>query len=57
MNTTVEALQALYVKKGGNLEDVANITTIPDMIDALADIGAGMVVTDDGDGNVTLSIK
>ena len=37
MNTTVEALQALYVSKGGNLSDVENITTIPEMIDALAD--------------------
>lgn len=35
MKTTVEALQDLYVAKGGNFEDVENITTIPDMIDAL----------------------
>lgn len=35
---TVEALQALYVAFGGNIEDVANITTIPEMINALATI-------------------
>ena len=32
MVSTVEALQELYVSKGGSLEDVINITTIPDMI-------------------------
>lgn len=35
---TVEAFQALYVAFGGNIEDVANITTIPEMINALATI-------------------
>lgn len=36
MNTTVEALQALYVTKGGDLSDVKDLNTIPDMIDAIA---------------------
>ena len=36
MQTTIEALQDLYVARGGNLEDVQNINTIPDMIDAIA---------------------
>lgn len=35
---TVEALQALYVAFGGNIEDVVNITTIPEMLNALATI-------------------
>ena len=35
---TVEALQALYVAFGGNIEDVANITTIPEMINALVTV-------------------
>lgn len=38
MNTTVEALIALYVAKGGEASTVANITTIPEMILALAAI-------------------
>lgn len=35
MKTTVEALQDFYVSRGGDLADVVNINTIPDMIDAL----------------------
>lgn len=35
---TVEALQALYVAFGGNIEDVVNITTIPEMLNAIATI-------------------
>jgi hypothetical protein len=38
MNTTVEALKALYVALGGTAADVANITLIPDMINAIAEI-------------------
>lgn len=48
MNTTVQALQALYVKLGGSLTDtydniadgatVADYATIPDMVDAIAQI-------------------
>ena len=36
MDTTVKALQNLYVALGGTAADVANLVTIPDMIDALA---------------------
>lgn len=35
MNTTIEALQKLYVALGGTAADVANITIIPDMINAI----------------------
>lgn len=48
MNTTVQALQALYVKLGGSLTDtydsiadgatVADYATVPDMVDAIAQI-------------------
>lgn len=48
MNTTVQALQALYVKLGGSLTDtydniadgatVADYAIIPDMVDAIAQI-------------------
>ncbi len=38
MDTTIQALQNLYVAKGGTLEDVQNIVTIPDMINALAEL-------------------
>lgn len=38
MVTTVEALHGLYVAKGGSLEDVKNLSTIPDMIEALSGI-------------------
>lgn len=36
MDTTITALQALYVAMGGNLSDVQNIVLIPDMINAIA---------------------
>lgn len=38
MNTTVNALKSLYVVLGGNVEDVENITLIPDMITAFENI-------------------
>ncbi len=43
MNTTVEALKALYVALGGSADDVANITIIPDMINAIATKAALLV--------------
>lgn len=46
MKTTIEALQDLYVAKGGNLEDVENITTIPDMIDAITTIETTIINAD-----------
>ena len=36
MDTTVQALQNLYAALGGTSADVANINTIPDMINAIA---------------------
>lgn len=36
MDTTVKALQTLYVALGGTAADVENLTTIPDMINAIA---------------------
>lgn len=36
MNQTVDALKALYAALGGNSADVANITLIPDMVNAIA---------------------
>lgn len=38
MDNTVQALQNLYVALGGEQEAVANIVTIPDMINAIADL-------------------
>ena len=40
MNTTVEALKALYVALGGTAADVADIVLIPDMIEAIATVAA-----------------
>lgn len=40
MDTTVDALKNLYVALGGTADDVANITLIPDMINALATVAA-----------------
>ena len=36
MDTNIIALGKLYVALGGNAADVANITLIPDMINAIA---------------------
>lgn len=41
MVTTVEALQDLYVSLGGDMDDVKNFTTIPDMISAISDFEEG----------------
>ena len=40
MNTTVDALKALYVALGGTASDVADVVLIPDMIDAIATVAA-----------------
>lgn len=40
MDTTVDALKNLYVALGGEAADVADITLIPDMINAIADLKA-----------------
>lgn len=57
MKTTVEALQDYYVEAGGQLADVADITTIPDMIDAITALGGGSgsslpAVTSDDNGKL-----
>lgn len=36
MDTTVNALKKLYVAVGGDADEVADISRIPDMIDALS---------------------
>lgn len=36
MDTTVKALQNLYTALGGTAADVENISTIPDMVNAIA---------------------
>ena len=40
MDTTVDALKALYAALGGTASDVANIVLIPDMINAIATVAA-----------------
>jgi hypothetical protein len=37
MDNTITALQNLYVALGGTASDVANVTIIPGMINAIAD--------------------
>lgn len=36
MNKTIDALKALYVALGGSADTVANISIIPEMINAIA---------------------
>ena len=43
MNNTIEALQNLYVAMGGQADDVANLTIIPDLINAIATQAATIV--------------
>ena len=40
--TTVEALKSLYTALGGDSADVADISTNPDMINALCEVASGM---------------
>jgi hypothetical protein len=57
-STTVDALKALYVALGGTAADVADLTLIPDVINAIAEFvsDGGTVelpaVTAENDGNV-----
>lgn len=37
MDRTVDALKNLYVAYGGTADDVENLVTIPDMINAIAE--------------------
>ena len=41
MSDNVTALKNLYVAMGGTLSNVENVTTIPDMINAIAALKAG----------------
>lgn len=57
MINTIAALQGLYVALGGDIGDVANINTIPDMLEAVASVagGAGGVlpaVTSEDNGDI-----
>lgn len=40
MINTIGALQGLYVALGGELSDVANVTTIPEMLTAISTVAA-----------------
>ena len=40
MDNTIDALKNLYVALGGDADDVAEITIIPDMINAIATVAA-----------------
>ena len=58
MDNNITALQGLYVALGGNIEDVENLNTIPDMINAIATVASGVAeatlpaVTAEDDGKV-----
>ena len=43
MKQTVDALKAVYVALGGNAADVADLTLIPDVINAIATVAASTV--------------
>ena len=62
--TTVEALKNLYVALGGTATDVANVSLIPDMINAIATIAASagielpaVTTSDNGDVLTVVSGK
>lgn len=42
MDNNITALQGLYVALGGDAEDVENITTIPELINAIATVATGV---------------
>ena len=66
MNTTIEALQALYVALGGDLtdtyEDIANgvavseYAVIPDVINAIAELKASETTTSSDDAADTTEL-
>lgn len=58
MDNNITALQALYVALGGDADDVAELNTIPEMINAIATVAAGVAdatlpaVTAANDGDI-----
>ena len=60
MDTTVIALKNLYVALGGTASDVADISLIPDMINAIATVvtgaGAGLPVVSKSDNGDVLTV-
>lgn len=61
MDNNITALQGLYVALGGTLADVANITTIPEMINAIATVvpsgaGASLPAVTDADNGKLLTV-
>lgn len=62
MDTTVKALKNLYVALGGDADDVADITIIPDIINAIATIAASAgiglpAVTSEDNGDVLTVVE
>ena len=58
MNTTVDALKALYIAFGGSADDVADLTVIPDVIMAIANLGsvkATSAMSVDNSGNLSIT--
>lgn len=51
MDTTVKALQNLYTALGGDAADVENLSTIPDMVNAIATQVAANAAAKTSDGN------
>lgn len=54
MSTTVESLKGLYEALGGDADDVAVVSLIPDMIDAIAAVvaaGGGQLPAVDAEDN------
>ena len=47
MDTTIKALQALYVALGGSSSTVADMTIIPDLINAIATQVASLSLTNE----------
>lgn len=57
MDNTINALCALYVALGGNADDVADITIIPEMINAIASLISAthtLIITGDTGGIVVV---
>lgn len=55
MNTTIEALQGLYTKLGGDIEDVKDITIIPEMITAIENLPSISAIEIDSNDRTVLA--